>query len=416
MQIVKKAILFYKKEGLCNTFIRTAQKIGEILNHIPGNILEKIGIRYIQKKLLPHISEKDVYILISCIDWKIPLFQRPHQIAQVLAQNENNHVLFISDKARYDNFVGFFSAAPRLDVVSWRILPQLSCILSQAKNVTVFKSWPRHSELLESIPYNQLVYEYIDDISLFYYCNENMRAKHYELIRSADLTVCTARALYEDALPVARHALLSPNAGDYTFFHENKKCPMEPKLAKKVEKYSCVLGYYGCLASWFDYDLVIEVAKKRPDWCFVLVGYCFDGTVSKLQNAAIENIFLYPAQPYCKLPSFVASFDIQTIPFILNDITKATSPVKLFEYMATGKPILTSAMPECLQFDSVTNYQNERDFIAQVERLLTLRNDPSYQAIMEAEAKANTWQARVSEIIHTLQSEASRNEQEIEST
>lgn len=403
MEIIRKAVLYYKKEGFYNTFVRTSQKIWELLNHIPWNIAEKIGIRYFQNKLLPHISGKDVYILISCIDWNIPLFQRPHQIAQVLSRREGAHVLFISDKARYDNFAGFFSVSPHLDVISWRILPQLAPQLINAKQITVFKSWPRHAELLDTIPYNRLVYEYIDDISLFYYYNEHMKSKHYELIHSADLTVCTARALYEDALPFAKKAILSPNAGDYSFFNKNKNSSIEPTLAEKIKPYSCVLGYYGCLASWFDYELVVEVAKKKPDWCFVLVGYCFDGTVSRLNDAAMDNIIIYPAQPYRELPKFIASFDIQTIPFVLNEITNATSPVKLFEYMATGKPILTSAMPECMQYESVSVYHNAASFVEKAEELMLMRQNKTYCRILSEEALENTWDSRVTQILNELE-------------
>lgn len=216
------------------------------------------------------------------------------------------------------------------------------------------------------------------------------------------MTVCTARALYEDAKPLAKRRLLSPNAGDYDFFHDNRYCTIEATLQEKIKPYECVLGYYGCLASWFDYDLVIEIARKKPEWCFVLVGYCFDGTISRLHEAAMENIIIYPAQPYKNLPPFVAAFDIQTIPFIINDITNATSPVKLFEYMATEKPILTSRMPECLQYKSVDTYKNEEDFIEKVYQLMEQRDNPDRKAVMDIEARENTWDARVIEILNEL--------------
>lgn len=147
----------------------------------------------------------------------------------------------------------------------------------------------------------------------------------------------------------------------------------------------------------------------------MLVGYCFDGTVSRLHEASLDNIILYPAQPYQSLPAFTSAFDIQTIPYLINEITKATSPVKLFEYMATGKPILTSAMPECLRYDSVTTYQDTQDFIRNVYRLLSLRDDAAYRNIMEAEAKANTWDSRVIEILNALNGVTKNKNEQIES-
>lgn len=402
MNLIKKAVLFFKREGLRSTLVRITQKIYEMLCKIPGNVEERIFRKRFCQQLAEHTAGKQVYIVMACIDWKIPLFQRPHQIATVLSNRENTHVLFLSEKQRYDRFPGMFAVNPHLDVVSEGLAPVFREALTSAERVTVLKSWPRQAHLLDSIPYDALVYEYIDDLSLFYYYTDALKKKHYDLIRQADLTTCTARALYEDALPIAKKAILSPNAGDYDFFHNNQNCSAYPGLAVKTQGYDCVIGYYGCLAAWFDYDLVLSVAKFRPNWCFVLVGYCFDGTISRLQEETLDNIILYPAQPYAELPRFVSAFDIQTIPFVINDITNATSPVKLFEYMASGKPILTSALPECLQYPSVTIYQGAEDFIEKAEHLLLIRNHPDYIAQMDFEAKNNTWDARVSEILAEL--------------
>ncbi len=405
MGFLKKVFLFFRREGFRSTLIRTFQKLGEQLRLVPYRIKERLFLGRYRKMAAEHIRGKRVYVVAACIDWNIPLFQRPHQMATALAAREGAQVLFVSERQRYDFFAGILSVGPQLDVISERLAASLGKEFGEAAEVIVFKSWPRNAGLLERIPYQKLVYEYIDDISLFYYYSEDMKKKHYELIRHADLTVCTSRALYEDALPLAKKAILSPNAGDYSFFHNNKNCPPAPGLAEKTAGYECVVGYYGCLAEWFDYDLVLEVACRKPNWCFLLVGYCFDGTVSRLREAGLENIILYPAQPYAKLPSFVAAFDIQCIPFVINDITNATSPVKLFEYMATGKPILTSKLPECLRYRSVATYSGSDDFIAKAEELMRLRYDGEYLSVMEAEAKENTWAARTQEILDFVNGE-----------
>ena len=402
MNLIQKTLLFFKKEGLRSTLNRTAEKIREITVRIPGILQEKLKIDYFYHLIRQKASGKNVYIVVPCIDWNIPLFQRPHQIATVLSKQPGSHVFFVSDEYRYDNFAGIETVNPHMDLLSWRIVEKIGSAFYDALQVTIFMSWPRHADLLKYIHYNKLVYEYIDDLSLFYYYTDDMKNKHYELIREADLTLCTARALYEDAKPIAKKVLFSPNAGDYDFFCRNRNCPTYPGLEEKVRSYNCVIGYYGCLAEWFDYDLVISVAKRRTDWCFVLVGYCFDGTIARLQEEPLDNIILYPAQPYAELPRFVSAFDIQTIPFVINDITKATSPVKLFEYMAVGKPILTSAMPECLRYKSVTIYRDLDDFIEKAEHLLHIRNNPDYIAQMDMEAKNNTWESRVDQILAEL--------------
>lgn len=402
MNLIKKAVLFCRKEGLLRTAVRIGEKSREMLLQMPNIIKESIHMNEYFRQVHDLCAGKTVYVVIPCIDWNIPLFQRPHQITTVLSSQPDSYVFFVSDEYRYDNFAGLLPVRENLTLLSWRIVHKIGGAMASAKQVIVVMSWPRHAELLEFIPYSKLIYEYIDDFSLFYYYTEDMKKRHYQLIRDADLTVCTAAALYNDAKPYAKKALLSPNAGDYDFFHNNRMISVNEELAQKTQKYSCVLGYYGCLAEWFDYDLILEVARWNPQWCFALVGYCFDGTVSKLQGTGLENILLFPAQPYQNLPAFVAGFDIQIIPFVINDITQATSPVKLFEYMASGKPILVSPLPECLQYKSVTVYRDADDFIQKVNQLLVKQKEMSYLELMDQEARANTWEARVKEILSNI--------------
>lgn len=402
MNLIRKAFLFYRKEGIRHTVSRIAGKCWDMAVRLPGVAAERLYLKKYLSSVAEKAAGKHVYVMIPCIDWGIPLFQRPHQLAVALARLSDVQVFFVSDEYHYDNFAGIMPIGRQLDVISCRIADKLQPALAGASRITVVMSWPRQAHLLEYISYDELIYEYIDDLSLFYYYTQEMRDRHYQLIAEADLAVCTAQTLYEDARHYTERALLSPNAGDYAFFHENRNCPVEPSMVARIGKYSCVLGYYGCLASWFDYDLVLHAARARPDWCFVLVGYSFDGTASRLHQTGLENILLYPAQPYEKLPAFVSGFDIQIIPFILDSITRSTSPVKLFEYMASGKPILTAAMPECLQYRSVLTYQDTEDFLDKVPKALSLASDSSYLEQMDQEARRNTWDARVEEILNAL--------------
>lgn len=403
MNLIKKAALFYKQEGFRNTVSRTVEKCWESLKRLPFIMKEQFTKNRCLQKLAQQAANKRVFILIPCIDWNIPLYQRPHQMAVELAKSEDAFVLFISDQYRYDNFACDLQIQDRLYLFSHRLANRLDYVLQDASETIVIKCWMRQSHLLKQFSYHKLIYEYIDDLSLFYYHTPQMEREHYRLMKEADLTVCTARVLYEKALPYARKAILSPNAGDYEFFYSHRGCPVNHLLKGKLDHANCVIGYYGCLAMWFDYNVVLEVAQKRPDWYFVLVGYNFDGTADLLQKTSLPNIICIPAQPYKQLPSFISAFDIQCIPFLINNITLSTSPVKLFEYMASGKPILTSKMPECLDYQSVSTYDNSDDFIVQVEKLLQLKDDPPYLALLDTEARQNTWSVRVKTILENVE-------------
>lgn len=402
---MRKAIRYAKSEGIGRMLIRCFGWIKRKLECFPLKLLEKIFRKKYIRNVSDRIAGKELFVLAYSFDWNTPLFQRPHQLALALSRCENSHVVFVSDRYKFDNFAGVFSVNSHLDVVSFDFVCHNPQMFLGAKRVNLFKSLPLQIELLRIIPYDVLVYDYIDDLSVIPFCTDKMKKAHYEIIAQADLTVCTARTLYNDARKYTERLILSQNACDYEFFHSHRECERNVFLMEKVKKYTCVLGYYGCLATWFDYDLVLKIAKQHLDWCFVLIGKCFDGSDQILREEGLENIILWDAQPYRELPHYIAVFDVQIIPFKVNQITEGTSPVKLFEYMASGKPILTSSLPECHNYKSVKIYDSAEDFIRTVEWFLQLPKSDEYFAVMEQEAQENTWEKRIDEIVGAVRRE-----------
>ncbi len=400
-----KIYYFMQKEGMAGAIGRVFRKLWLGLSHFPANICDFVFLHKYKSMIKDRSKGKNVYILSYCFDWNLPLYQRPHQIASALAKLENSYVLFVSDEYRYDNFSGIFSVKEQLDVVSKRIMPYMDDAFCEAKEVTVFKCWPMQTEWLRHIRCDKLVYEYIDDLSILPYCTDEMIKEHQRLLAKANLTVCTSEMLLKEARTCARKAILSPNGGDYEHFYIARNSEVPKELAEWIAPYECVLGYYGAIAEWFDYDLVCNVAQKRKNWCFVLIGDKSGASKEELCRLEAENIVCLPAQKYEVLPRFAALFDIQVIPFKVNRLTEAVSPVKLFEYMAIGKPILTAPLPECKRYESVRTYTDADDFIKQAEKLLKLAHDPEYLAVMDKEAKDNTWDARVEEIVGSLRGE-----------
>ena len=102
------------------------------------------------------------------------------------------------------------------------------------------------------------------------------------------------------------------------------------------------------------------------------------------------------------MQNYASRIDVLTIPFLINDITKATSPVKLFEYMALNKPIVTTDMDECRKYESVLIGHDHDEFLAQLDRALELRSDPQYLELLDREALANTWKEKAKCILDEL--------------
>ena len=102
------------------------------------------------------------------------------------------------------------------------------------------------------------------------------------------------------------------------------------------------------------------------------------------------------------MQNYAAKMDVLTIPFLINEITKATSPVKLFEYMALNKPIVTTDMDECRKYQSVLIGHDHKEFEAKLDEALGKRSDKAYIELLDREALENTWEEKAKAIIEDM--------------
>ena len=115
-----------------------------------------------------------------------------------------------------------------------------------------------------------------------------------------------------------------------------------------------------------------------------------------------ENIYFLGSRDYKVLKNYAYHADILSIPFQINDITRSTSPVKLYEYMALNKPIITTNMNECTKYKSVLIGKNHKDFIAKLDEALKLKKDKNYISLENKEAKENDWSIKAKVIIDLI--------------
>jgi hypothetical protein len=170
-------------------------------------------------------------------------------------------------------------------------------------------------------------------------------------------------------------------------------------MADVVQSGRPIVGYYGAMASWFDYELLAQAARKHHDFEFVLVGPNFQRTRISRSLTKLCNVHWLGQKQYDELPAYLYYFDVATIPFVLNDITRATSPAKLFEYMAGGKPIVTTNMPECCEYPSVLVARSAIEYVDMLDEAVGRGKWESYRRLVDRDALANTWRARAEQIL-----------------
>ena len=137
----------------------------------------------------------------------------------------------------------------------------------------------------------------------------------------------------------------------------------------------------------------------------VLLGIKYDGSFDEANLNECSNIYFLGPKKYEELPNYASHFDVCTIPFLINDITQATSPLKLFEYMAMEKPIVTTNMNECTKYKSVMIANDKEEFVKLVDKAIEMANerDEEYFAELKKESLENTWESKAKVIIDLLE-------------
>jgi glycosyltransferase involved in cell wall biosynthesis len=321
------------------------------------------------KKLVDDKDYKGIIVFATGIDWDIALFQRPHQLAQAFSRD--GYLVFYCSGNLSDKITSMRKLSERL------YLTKDISLFYHLKDVNLFCYWSVQNEYISKFEHKpKVIYDFIDDLSIFALPKEKLIAGHDWLIKHADVVSCSAENLYKEVKKKrkVKPVLLVPNGVEYVYFHDSNQ--PKPLDLRKVAKHSKVVGYYGALAKWFDYPLLIRMCKAFPNVCFVLIGLIYDDAYQSFKLNGVQNLFYLGIKDYKSLPGYAKSFDVAIIPFLINTITLSTSPIKMYEYLAAGAPVLTTDMPECKKLESVETAENHEEFIKKLSRILSEKHDP----------------------------------------
>ncbi len=352
--------------------------------------------KVIQEIIPPHASESPLVIFPPSLDWHSQLFQRPQQLALALAR-QGATVFYIQPVKSYQQ-TGVQRYQERLYLCDlptgsfWFLENPIIYLLTwNAKYMTAFDK-PR------------VIYDYVDELGAFEGNRNQMERQHALLLQRADWVLATAERLYQSALPVRPGVLLCPNGADYDFITDALERTATPPadLQPILSLEKSVVGYYGALAHWFDFELIKTVAVARSDLSFVLIGPDIDASLQKSRALQLPNIHWLGVKAYAEIPQYLRYFDAAMIPFCLNDVTHATSPLKLFEYMAGGKPVVITAMAESMRYPGVIVAYDTEDFSRKLDQALLLKSDPEYLATIDQIARMNTWNKRALQVLDAL--------------
>jgi hypothetical protein len=346
-----------------------------------------------------------VVVFLPGLDWHVPLFQRPQQMARALARR--GALVFYIQPPAFEGEGTITEVEPHLYLCAVPV--EAFREIGQAWHYVLTWNARRY---LPAIERPHILYDYVDDIDAFHGNHAAMRKDHRRLLARAEVVLATAHVLHEEVLRARPDALLVANGVEYEHFararHESRGDP-PAELAPVVARGRPIVGYHGALARWFDYDLVAEVARRRPDLSFVLIGPDFDFSLRDNSLPALPNVTWLGARPYAELPRYLAWLDVGIIPFRKSAVTHATSPIKLFEYMAAGIPVVISPMAESMQQSQAIVADTPEAWGATLDRAIKLGRDEAFRAALEFTARSNTWEMRAEQVLSTLEERALRD-------
>ncbi len=215
--------------------------------------------------------------------------------------------------------------------------------LAATRPLVVWFYTPTPWYALDHLPARLVVYDVMDELAAFKGASTDLRWRESQLLARSDLVFAGGRSLFADCQRRHPGVHLFPSGVDAGHFAHalDPTTQIPPEIAALPRP---ILGYYGVIDERIDLDLLLELARRRPDWSFVMVG-----PISKLDPEDLPhapNLHYTGQQPYARLPAFLKGFDVCLMPFALNEATRSISPTKALEYMAARKPIVSTPVPD----------------------------------------------------------------------
>jgi glycosyltransferase involved in cell wall biosynthesis len=258
---------------------------------------------------------------------------------------------------------------------------------------------PQAEALVEPLSPSLVVYHCVDDVAAQKGVDaEGFRAAEERFAARADLVLASAPALAERMRTLSGHVLYVPNVADTDLFSTALDGIAPDPWMEALSRPRLV--FQGAIvATKLDLALLAEIAALRPDWSLALVGPVGAGDpgtdLASLESA--PNIHLLGHRRQAELPAVLAAADVGLIPYAINDLTRSVFPMKVYEYLAAGLPVVSTPLAALIGVEDVEVAASAEAAVAVIERELEGDDEAARRARSER-ASGHSWEARIAEI------------------
>lgn len=305
-------------------------------------------------------SENYDLVCLSHLRWDF-VYQRPQHLLSRFARHKR---VFFFEEPIYVDGETRLEISPREDNL-FVIVPHVSHADRETKNITeiqrqmldgLFESqnidrfalWfytPMAMDYAAHLEPLVTVFDCMDELSAFKFAPPELIENEKRLLEKADLVFTGGQSLYEAKREKHPSVYAFPSSIDAAHFNRARNIEDEPADQKSIARPR--FGYCGVIDERIDIELLGEAASLRPDWQFVMIGPVVKISEADLPRPA--NIHYLGGKNYQELPAYLAGWDVALMPFALNDSTKFISPTKTPEYLAAGKPVVSTPIRDVVR-------------------------------------------------------------------
>lgn len=260
-----------------------------------------------------------------------------------------------------------------------------------------------YPDIAKTIKPSLTVYQCVDPMIVPYDMKHGIVSED-KLVKQSDVVICTSKALYNEKKHDNPNTYFVPNGADVDYFGKTLNADM--RVHSKIENLPApIIGYLGTIERRMDYALLEEVIKTNTDKTFVLAGPVWDNFIPSTITSQ-TNVRVIGPIPYNEAPQLVKGFDVAIIPFKKDEVSTTIFPLKLFEYLSAGKPVvITDFNPDLKDYtDSVVSYADSPATFTNAINEALVTNDKQKIADRVAVAKLNSWEKRTEDIADIINS------------
>jgi len=361
---------------------------------------------------------RDIDLVCFChLRWGF-VFQRPNHLLSRFSKQQR--VFFIEepifydgeDKLQIENYnENLFVVTPHIksglpeEEVHQRQRKFISSLFTNM-NIQRYFSWyytPMALPFTDHLTPELVVYDCMDELSAFKFAPPQLTILEKELFKKADVVFTGGQSIYESKKGAHHNIHAFPSSIDKHHFGQARKITEDPADQKNIPHPR--FGFFGVIDERFDIELIDTVAKAKPDWQFILLG-----PIVKIDPAILpkyNNIHYLGGKKYDELPNYIAGWDIAMVAFAMNESTRYISPTKTPEYLAAGKPVISTPIRDVVRpygdHKLVHIVSNADEFMKAAEKELSKKRKTSWLRKVDDFLLYNSWERTWGQMVRHIE-------------